>query len=84
MDISISLTPDLIDLINAKVDSGLYTSASDVVCEALRMLEHAEETNSASLRQAWEDGLASGDAGSLDFAALKIEARAALAKALNE
>ena len=30
----------------------------------------------AALRQAWKEGLDSGDAGEIDFAALKTEARA--------
>jgi antitoxin ParD1/3/4 len=78
VNISISLTPELVGLIKAKVESGRYTSTSEVVREALRLLERADEReadNRARLRHAWEEGAASGDAGPLDFRALKTEAR---------
>jgi antitoxin ParD1/3/4 len=87
MNISISLTPELVGLIKAKVESGRYTSTSEVVREALRLLERSDEREAearARLRQAWDDGIASGDAGPLDFAELKAQARADLAKASKE
>jgi antitoxin ParD1/3/4 len=87
MNISISLTPELVGLIKAKVDSGRYTSTSEVVREALRLLERADEREAetrAHLRQAWDDGLASGDAGPLDFAELKAQARRRLAEPTKE
>lgn len=34
----VSLTPELEQYIRRKVDSGLYSNASEVVCEALRLL----------------------------------------------
>ncbi len=43
MNISISLTPELLGLVKAKVESGRYTSASEVVREALRLLERADQ-----------------------------------------
>lgn len=42
--LSISLTPELLAAVDARVNSGLYTSASELVREALRLflqLEHA-------------------------------------------
>jgi len=36
---NVSLTPELDKFVAAKVDSGLYNSASEVVREALRLLE---------------------------------------------
>ena len=78
MDVSVSLTPDLVELIEAKVASGRYASTSEVVREALRLLERADRHDAEELlrlREAWEEGVASGDAGPLDFAALKAEAR---------
>ena len=42
MNISISLTPELLSLIKAKVASGRYTSISEVVREALRLLERLD------------------------------------------
>ena len=83
MNISISLTPELVALIKAKVATGRYSSTSEVVREALRLLERAdarEAEEQARLRQAWGEGVASGDAGPLDFAALKAEGRARLAR----
>ena len=83
MNISISLTPELVGLIKAKVDSGRYTSTSEVVREALRLLERLDEREaeaSARMRKAWDEGIASGDAGPLDFAALRQEARSKLAE----
>ncbi len=35
---NVSLTPELESLVHEKVESGLYTSASEVVREALRLL----------------------------------------------
>ncbi|MEA2755597.1 MAG: antitoxin ParD1/3/4 [Aliidongia sp.] len=70
MNISISLTPELVGLIKAKVDSGRYTSTSEVVREALRLLERSdllETERTESLRQAWREGVESGDAGPLDW-----------------
>ena len=78
MNISISLTPELVGMIKAKVESGRYTSTSEVVREALRLLERADERDAderARLRQAWAEGIESGDAGPLDFADLKAEGR---------
>jgi antitoxin ParD1/3/4 len=82
MNISISLTPELLGLIKSKVESGRYTSTSEVVREALRLLERADEREAdsrARLRQSWGEGVDSGDAGPLDFAGLKTQARAKLA-----
>jgi len=74
MNISVSLTPELIGLIKAKVDSGRYTSTSEVVREALRLLERADQQEVErvkGLRRAWKEGIESGDAGELDFASLR-------------
>ena len=84
MNISISLAPELVGLIKAKVDSGRYNSTSEVVAEALRLLDRADEreaSESAKLRQAWEEGVASDDAGLLNLSELKAEARKKLADA---
>ena len=82
MNISISLTPELVGLIKTKVESGRYASTSEVVREALRLLERsdARETEvTAGLRRAWNEGVVSGDAGALDFADIKDEGRRVLA-----
>jgi antitoxin ParD1/3/4 len=70
MNISISLPPELISLIKSKVESGRYSSTSEVVREALRLLERADQQEAErlkGLRRAWREGLDSGDAGELDF-----------------
>ncbi|MBV9537825.1 MAG: type II toxin-antitoxin system ParD family antitoxin [Acidisphaera sp.] len=82
MNISISLTPELMGLIKAKVQSGRYTSTSEVVREALRLLERADRLEAdrvGGLRRAWQEGVEGGDAGPLDFAELRTEARRELA-----
>jgi antitoxin ParD1/3/4 len=82
MNISISLTPELLGLTKAKVESGRYTSTSEVVREALRLLERYDRRESDridELRRAWHEGVASGDAGKLDFAELRAAAKQELA-----
>lgn len=82
MNISISLTPELLGLVKAKVQTGRYSSTSEVVREALRLLERSdrlEAERSEELRRAWQQGVSSGDAGELDFAELRKEARLQLA-----
>ena len=40
---NVSLTPELERLVNDKVESGLYQTASEVVREALRLLKERDE-----------------------------------------
>lgn len=47
---NVSLTPELEQFIRRKVDSGLYSNASEVVREALRLLLGREAGNSAKSR----------------------------------
>ena len=78
MNMNVSLTEELVKFVKAKVDGGRYTSSSEVVREALRLMEKMERQEAetlALLRQAWKEGIDSGDAGELDFAKLKKEAR---------
>jgi antitoxin ParD1/3/4 len=61
---NVSLTPELERLVNEKVDSGLYQTASEVVREALRLLkerDHAREQLHADVRAGF-DQLAGGEA----------------------
>jgi len=48
---NVSLTPELESLINNKVKSGLYNSASEVVREALRLLEEQDRTREIRLTE---------------------------------
>jgi antitoxin ParD1/3/4 len=46
---NVSLTPELDQFVAAKVSSGRYTSASEVVREALRLLEERDHARTAQL-----------------------------------
>ena len=46
---NVSLTPELDQFVAGKVESGRYTSASEVVREALRLLEEYDRARSAQL-----------------------------------
>lgn len=82
MTMNINLTPQLEELVRAKVVSGLYNSASEVVREALRLMEREDQIRAAGLkqlRQDIQDGLQSGTAGELDINAIKRRGRERLA-----
>jgi antitoxin ParD1/3/4 len=79
MNMNVSLTDELADFVKSKVVSGRYASSSEVVREALRLMEQQDAEKLAWLRQAYKDGMDSGDAGEIDFAALKKEGRRRLA-----
>ena len=46
---NVSLTPELEKFVAGKVESGRYTSASEVVREALRLLEQHEKSRAEQL-----------------------------------
>lgn len=46
---NVSLTPELDRFVADKVESGRYTSASEVVREALRLLEEYDQARSAQI-----------------------------------
>lgn len=48
---NVSLTPELEDFVANKVQAGRYNSASEVVREALRLLEEYERARAAQLGQ---------------------------------
>ena len=78
MDVSISLPPELVAFLQAKVETGRYGSTGEVISEALRLLERVDQCGADErdhLRRTWEEGIASGDAGPLSFDELKAEAR---------
>ena len=56
---NISLTPKLEDLVNKKVASGLYGSASEVIREGLRLLDEQDRLRGARL-QALRDKIDKG------------------------
>ncbi|HMK88710.1 MAG TPA: type II toxin-antitoxin system ParD family antitoxin [Methylocystis sp.] len=79
---NVSLPDELANFVKAKVATGRYGSSSEVVREALRMMEKAEQIEAEKLQflgEAWREGVESGDAGEMDFSELKKQARARLA-----
>ncbi len=79
MGMNVNLTPQLEEMVRAKVSSGLYTSASEVVREALRLMEEQDRMREAKLeelRREVRKGLESGPSAAWDAAALKKKARA--------
>lgn len=48
---NVSLTPELEAYVEGKVESGRYNSASEVMREALRMLEQSEQSREAQLAE---------------------------------
>ncbi len=65
---NISLTPELEKFVRQRLASGMYTSASEVVREGLRLLAEQEKVKRARLevmREKIEDGWASAERGEL-------------------
>ena len=78
MTLNINLTPQLEELVRQKVSSGRYNSASEVVREALRMMETQEQLQAVRLQQLRQDiqeGLESGPSRPWNAAAMKREGR---------
>jgi len=48
---NIALTPELEKVVTDKITSGRYTSASEAVREALRLLEHEEKSRKEQLEE---------------------------------
>lgn len=79
MGMNVNLTPQLEELVRRKVASGMYGSASEVVREALRLMEEQDQIRSARLKQLRTDirkGLDSGSGERWDVGAIKRDARA--------
>ncbi len=78
MTLNVSLTPQLEDFIKAKVSSGMYNSASELVREALRLLEERDkiqEIRLEALREAVQKGIDSGPGIPADEVFDRIRAR---------
>lgn len=68
MALNVNLTPELEALVREMIASGRYQSESEVVCDALRLMEARDEEYKAKLEQLRRDvqaGIDSGDAGEL-------------------
>ena len=82
MSMSVSLPNELADFVKAKVDTGRYGSSSEVVREALRLLEWVEQQNAEKLeylRKAWQEGNRQRPPQELDMKAVLAEGRKRLA-----
>ncbi|MGB9234206.1 MAG: type II toxin-antitoxin system ParD family antitoxin [Terriglobales bacterium] len=82
MPINVNLTPQLEGLIREKVSSGRYNSASEVVREALRLMEAQDQLRAARLKQLRHDiqeGMQSGPPRPWSLSEMKREGRKRLA-----
>lgn len=73
---NINLTPEIDEFVASKVDSGLYSNASEVMRAALRLLEQEEreqEERLQGLRAAIDKGIASGVADPGLFSRLRTK-----------
>jgi len=52
---NVSLTPELEQLIHKKVATGLYLSASEVVRDALRLLEERDKIQPLRFEEVWRE-----------------------------
>jgi antitoxin ParD1/3/4 len=80
MTLNINLTPQLEKLVRQKVDSGRYNSASEVVREALRLMETQNELHALQLerlRSEIRQGLESGPAHPWNVAEMSGKATSA-------
>jgi antitoxin ParD1/3/4 len=78
MTLNVNLTPKLEQLVRRKVSSGRYNSTSEVVREALRIIEAHDELQSLKLEQLRRDirdGLDSAPARPWNVAEMKREGR---------
>ena len=65
---NVSLTPELEQFVQSKVESGLYYSASEVIREGLRMLQEREmlkQIQIEELRKEIQKGIEQADRGEL-------------------
>ena len=75
---NVSLTPELEAFVSQQVEGGMYTSASEVVRHALRLLVRQEQHDHAkleALRRDIQAGLESGSAGEWDLASFLARAK---------
>ncbi len=76
---NVSLTPDLEKYVQDKVGTGRYRSSSEVVREALRLLEEKDQERAqrlALLKEEIQQGIDSGPSKPLDMRVVTAEAKA--------
>lgn len=90
MSLNVSLPPELENRVRQHVESGLYSSASEVIREALRLFEAYQGIQAANLSALKADiaqGVADIDAGrarALNMSSIKARGRAILASSKTE
>ena len=73
---TVSLGEHWNSLIESLLKSGRYASVSEIMRDSLRLLEEREANSKLqSLRMALLEGEESGDAGELNVAAIRLEAK---------
>jgi antitoxin ParD1/3/4 len=78
---NVSLTPELECLVNEKVQSGMYQTASEVVREALRLLKEHDEVKLRQLREAIRVGIDQLERGEyIEYGGTDLKALAAAVK----
>jgi len=63
---NVSLSDELANFVTSEVAAARYSSSSEVVREALRLMEKIERQEAEEfrfLRNAWQEGIDGGDAG---------------------
>lgn len=81
--ISIALTPELNLMLQEAVESGQYATSSEVVRDALRLWQDKEKLKQEGIeymRALIQEGIDSGPGRELNFAELKAEMHAELAR----
>ncbi len=76
--VSVALTPEFMALLKEAVETGEYTSASEVIRDALRHWKERRsirELSTDELRRLWQEGVASGPGRFKSIDAVKKEAR---------
>ena len=76
--VNVPLPQELADLVDEAVANGGYSSAADVVAEALlqwREGRKLSDSDAEALCRLWDEGIASGPGRFKDMAGIKAEAR---------
>jgi antitoxin ParD1/3/4 len=75
--VSIALTPEFMALLKEAVETGEYTSASEVIRDALRCWKQRRavlEASAEEFRRLWDEGIASGPGRFKSIDGIKKEA----------
>ena len=82
--VSVALTPEFMTLLKEAVETGEYTSASEVIRDALRHWKERrihQDMGVDELRRLWQEGIESGPGRFKSIDAIKKEARLRAAEA---